>query len=322
MHSKWILIIGLILALALAGAGCVTPSDTDEPDAGDGQEEPSTTLSEEEQQVIVNDFEALLAGGMDEKAAIAEIKNDLPLLSVENISKIVIDFENYQKAVISQGGVITQELTDLIGTDYRYNEDTINQPDQIAEADLQAAIQDLLDRGYKITVPEGMYEAVINYGAYLDFADYATDDIRDYIKIKAAESDQRMSEDAGLIISADEVYARAVATEEFLGSYPDSVKYGDVKQMHDNYVSAYFYGQNNTPAFDYFTDPSVEAYPLYQEFRDSYEAAAADSANNAIARATLGYLTVLEDNNYALTDAVSEYRDNMVAELNGSEAES
>jgi hypothetical protein len=62
----------------------------------------------------------------------------------------------------------------------------------------------------------------------------------------AVESEQRMSEDAGIIIPIDEVLARALAAESFITAYHDSVKFDQVEQRYKIYVDAYFFGQDNT----------------------------------------------------------------------------
>jgi hypothetical protein len=316
MRGKIILMLGLLVALIIFAAACGAPPDN--PDDGNGDEEPSTVLSEAEQQVILSDFTIMLDSNVAETAAIAEIKNDLPLLSPENVSLMVLQFEIYQRDQIAAGGIITQELIDLIQAKMNepYGEEAINDAAGIADPELQAAIQALLDRGYKIIVPEGMYAPVINYGVYRQFADYVTADIKAYIAIKAAESDQRMSEDAAIIIPISEVYSRLRLSEDFLGLYPDSQKYAEVKSMFDNYVSTYFYGQNNTPAFDYTTNT------LGQEFRDSYQAAMADSATSAVAQAATNYLAFLSENDFTLSDAVNQYRNNLVGELTGTSSKS
>lgn len=310
MHGKWLLTVALVLALTVVGAAC-TPPVLD--DGNDNEQPGSGLLSEADQQAVVDNFLSLLNRDAMEATAIGAIEEHLTLLAPEKLAQMALAFEQYQKQQIEKGGIISQDLIDLIQAklDTPYLEQAINDADEIADPELRAAIQALLERGYKIITPEGMYEPVINYDVYRQFADYVPADTKAYIAIKAAESDQRLSSDAAIIIPIGELYNRLRQAEDFLRLYAGSDQYEAVKAMYDIYASAYFYGQNNTPAFDYATNK------LEQEFLDSYQAAAEDSGQSAAAQAAKDYLIVLDDNDYTLTDAVSQYRDQLVRELTG-----
>ncbi|NLF80660.1 MAG: hypothetical protein GX572_05655 [Clostridia bacterium] len=307
MHGKWLLTIFLVLALAVVGAACTPPVMEDgnnrQPDAG--------LLDDADQQAVVDNFMALLNRDAMEATAIGALEEHLALLAPEKLAQMALALEGYQKQQIEKGGIISQDLVDLIQErlDTPYLEQAINNAADIADPELQEAVQNLLERGYKIITPEGMYEPVINYDVYRAFVDYLPADIKDYIAIKAAESDQRLSSDAAIIIPIGELYSRLRQAEDFLLQHSGSNQYEAVKAMYDIYASAYFYGQNNTPAFDYATNK------LKQEFLDSYQAAAADSGQSAVAQAVKDYLIVLEDNDYALSDALSQYRENLVRQL-------
>jgi hypothetical protein len=64
MHSKWMIIAGLILALVCFAAGCSSASADQDISAG-GDEQ--TQVSATEQQTILTDFEALLQSDNMEK---------------------------------------------------------------------------------------------------------------------------------------------------------------------------------------------------------------------------------------------------------------
>ena len=64
----------------------------------------------------------------------------------------------------------------------------------------------------------------------------------------AIESENPFTVDAGLNVSWDEVYKRAVKSEKYLQSYPKSVKYKEIKQWYGWYAAAYIYGLDNSPA--------------------------------------------------------------------------
>jgi hypothetical protein len=305
------------LAAGCGKTGGTTPTDTgappssSSPTASETPTPSNTGLSETEQKAILDAFGTLLKTPEKEKEALAELVKSLSKLSPENADKMLLAFEDYQNNAVNAGTPVTDTLVKLIqkNAGEPYNEKTLNDVSKIKDPDLKSALQALFDRGYKLIVPEGMHQAVVDYSAYKAFEPYVTKDIADYIEIKAMESESRALEDAAIIISIDEIYQRALACEGFIKAYPQSGKIEEIRRMYGSYVDSYFYGQNNTPAFDYETNK------LTQEFLDSYKKAAAGSTDSPIAKAASDYLKVLGDNGYKLTDAVKADREQLTKSL-------
>jgi hypothetical protein len=326
MYRKWLsLTAGILLAIMIItgcsnkNSGTATPPGTTAPATASAETtapgteaSASPSPSADMQKPIMDAFEALLKTSGNEKAAIAQMKQDVSKLSPENADQMILSLEAYQAEALKNPTIISDALIKLIsGSEEPYYEKTLNDLSKITDAELKAALQAVFERGYKIIVPEGMYEAVIDYGVYKDAAGYASPDIAAYIGIMASESEQRTSEDAAIIIPVDEVFARALAAERFIVTYSNSVKYDQIEQKYMNYVDTLFFGQNNTPAFDYMTKK------LGQEFLDSYEKAAAGGGDSVIVTAISEYLEILNENDYTLTNAVTDYRDLMTRELKG-----
>jgi len=333
MWIKRIIISGLIVVLLCFAAGCgiaSNPTDASNSPAVNTASSPSPSQqllnspddgrqsisqrglmpkTEEDQKTELNDFEQLLKAVGKEKEAIADIKQEAPHMSAGNATKMVLDFEAYQNN--GKAAVVTKDLMNLIQSGFAkpYNENMLNAVSNIQNSELKNAMQNVLDRGYKIIIPEGMTEAVINYDVYKQFENFATPDIKAYIEIMASESESRMLEDGGIIIPIDEVYARARACESFIALYPASSKIGQVKSMCKTYIDAYFFGMDNTPAFD------MTKKKLNQNFMDSYQNASTDGSKSRLSKDTSDYMQILKNNGYMLTDAVKKYRQNMMNEL-------
>ena len=307
MMKRAALTIAAAAALICLCAGCGAASNT----ADQGSQTVQSTASDAEQTKTLEGFRTLLSKSGAEKDALAEMSEDMPSLSKENAAAMLLAFEDYQDDALTQEPIISDALAEKLRTSVEmpYSEADLNDPEKIKDEETRAEVQAIADRGYKIIVPEGMYQAIIDYSAYRQFESSVTDDIAAYIEIKAAESDSRTLEDAGIIIPISDVYARACACEDFLALWPQSQRAETVSGLYKMYVDSYFYGQNNTPAFDYETNT------LNQEFRDSYETAAKD--DTTVGKAVAEYLKVLEKSGYKLTDDVSEYRGNLVAGIEG-----
>lgn len=290
-----------LLICLCAACGAETPAKT--------SGSMSAAKSTEKQGVQAEaDFTELLQTEGNEKAALALLKKSAPDLTAPKASELLLKLESYQMQQVNNGTLVDEKLANLLQTAAEpYQESALASPEKIQNAEVREAVTALRDRGYKIIVPEGMYQAILDYSAYRDLEDGLTPDIRAYVEIMAAESDARTVEDAGLLISPTEVYQRAAACEKLIKEWPESARIQQVKTLYAGYVDDWFYGQNNTPAFDYTTNR------LNDDFLSSYRSAG--NADSPAAAAAQKYLPVLEKNGYRLTGTVKAYRDTMVQNL-------
>lgn len=248
-------------------------------------------------------WETLLKTSGNEQAALALLQENAGTWKAEKTSALVLELEEYQLARVNAGDLIDAKLDALLQNSggEMYQESALAAPEKIENAQVRQAVTALRDRGYRIIAPEGMYQAIVDYSAYEKLADSLTPDIRAYVARMSAESDARSVEDAGLLISPAEVFARGTACEDFLKKWPNSRRAAQVKTLYDGYVDDWFFGQNNTPAFDYTSKRLSDA------FLKSYRAAA-ENTTSAMAAAAKNYLAVLEKNGCRLTDAVERAR--------------
>lgn len=334
MYRKRLVVAAVIMLMILTVVSCgakdpaASPSDTTTPaTASTDTPQPSAapsaspslspsiapTASMEEQEMILSLFDGLLNTPGKEKAALNAMGNDIKILSPEKANEMLLAFEAYQRKAISDRAVLSDNLIQLIEKSPEpYNEKTLNDLSKITDNDLKTALQALFERGYKIIVPEGMYEAVIDYSAYTFAKEDVTQDIAAYIDIMAAESANRMAADAAILVPIDEVFDRAQAVQHFLTTYPSSAKYDEMHKRFGIYVDAWFFGLDNTPAFDTFSKK------LKQTFLDSYQKVSGSGETDVLTRATVDYLEFLKENDYTLTATVRDYRKNMTNGLKNS----
>ena len=115
--------------------------------------------------------------------------------------------------------------------------------------------------------------------------------------------------DAGLLIPIEEIYSRARLAEDFITDYPESYKYDIMNNKYLDYTYLYFYGADNTPAFN------INTHILGNDFKSSYQNAKADEQISTLADKTADYLVILETNSYTLTDEVIQYRNTIIDTL-------
>lgn len=313
MTYKRLIMCALLLLCLIFAVGCQDSGSgttgSNATSASDTSAQSSQVDSQASQDQIKASFEALLQNPGNEAAALEQMRQDISKLSSENADQMILSFEAYQNAAINDLPDINLINLMQTATEEPYNEERLNNPSSIENADLKNALQEFLNRGYKLIIPEGMYQAVINYDAYQFAEKSVTPDIAAYIQLMSAESEDRMLEDGGIMIPMDDVFSRMQASESFISTYQDSVKLDQVKALYNSQIDTYFLGQNNTPAFDYTSNK------LNQEFLDSYKKSVLSNTDSPAVKATIGYLDILKNNGYTLTTEVRNYRDNLIAGL-------
>ena len=323
MRVKSMVTAACLLGLTVTAAGCAVPLEaTSSPPAPSASVSASpgsemspgpdaSPIAEAGERQAIMDFTMLLKTEGAEKAAFSELRRLLPILPSDKAADLFLAFESYQNAAVDGGTVIDGTLITLLKSSglEGYSEKMLNELSAVEDVKLREALRELFDRGYKLIIPEGFYQATIDYDAYREFERYLPADYGAYIGIMASESEDRMAEDGGILIPLDAVLTRALACGSFLAAYPDSVKRDAVTALYGRYIDAYFFGLNNTPAFDY------ETHKLNQVFLDSYRNTSQGPAEDALMRARVEYLKVLQKNDYTLTPTVADYRRSLTNQL-------
>jgi len=272
------------------------------------------------------------AGNRQEQAG-NNVQSDLQKIMSRNASpQELIDFANHNISVLTRTGA-TQLVLRLESTQQKQLD---SRTDAWLESDKQTALQqfdfkstmdDMIKgardkklknmlqetkaNGFKLIPLEGCYYPIIDYEKYKIYQPYVNDDIKSYIDIAAAESEQACTDDAALVISWPELAKRSLRAEAFIQKYPTSARIEDVRQQYDLYISNYLYGANNTPAFDY------ETQTLKDAARQSYYEAA-KTPNSKLAGIIKQYLPILEKNKFKRTPEVEQFLQNAQHSLKSS----
>ena len=132
--------------------------------------------------------------------------------------------------------------------------------------------------GYTFLQGEGTYYLAVDYQALLnDYESGLGAEVRDYLRLQAAETTAKTFEDAGLAISRDLLGKRALAAEAFLRRYPDSYRRSQVSDLYFAYASAFLFGVDNTPVREKSGALKPEAAAAWRQvLREHDDAALAD----------------------------------------------
>lgn len=188
----------------------------------------------------------------------------------------------------------------------QYPFEDLDQVANIKEPEIKYLIQQVYANGFKLSTSEGMVYIETNFPRILSkHGKFTSPTVLRYLRIMSAETARHFAEDAGLIITPDQLAARIVAMERFMAAYPGFKRMGDITPLYGYYRTAYFLGLNNTPAFSYETNQ------LTAEFLTSYRRTVKLYPDTALAKQIRKYISLLERNHYKKTEEVLKFSENM-----------
>jgi hypothetical protein len=238
-------------------------------------------------------------------AAIKYLNSNMYAVSSYRATMLTLQLENLHKAALKSwenkfsSSTVQRKLTAIYKAGVSMN--TLAETTQ--DLSLRMLLKSASESGYKLETAEGAFYPVIDYGAYRKYKIYVSNDISAYISIMATESDLPSSKDNGLVIAWTEVAARALSQEQFIQNYPKSNRISAVNSLYKIYVNNTFYGQNNTPLFHYDNlEMDLEAQKAYSGILTK------NSDNSPFLQKLDGFIKLMKDNGYKLTDEVEQYR--------------
>lgn len=302
MLNKKRLIAAILVLTVFVVSSCTginKPAESNNSDVESGAEEIK-------QGQIMEQYEKLMSQKTDIREYISFADENIEFLSEENAAKLIIQMEELQK----------EYLDELENEYYCMDQSILFQlyepeynlanlvPENVEDEEVKRILKETYELGYKVDTSEGIFFPIIDYSFYEKYSQYLTEDMKDYIGIMAVESDKMPAKDAGLVISWEEVLERAFNQESFLEKHKDSVKYEDIKNLYNKYVSFIVYGIDNTPLFKHVESTmNDEAKIAYQNSIDK---------DSNLSRILKEYYEVIEREGFKLTDNVKKFRDEVM----------
>ncbi len=309
MRNK--LLIIMMTLLAIVTMGCTSnvnkkdglPKKENIPVKNEVKDDEKVKNDEEK----MNEFKSLTDKDADLNKTIKFIDENIKTVSDKNASIMINKLEELQKLYLvkledkfASGDTLQNKLMKI---------DNIENPgidmdkvDVIKDKELKDMLIEIRDQGYRIETTEGMYFPIINYEFYKRYAEYVTDDVKDYIGIMSKESNEAPAKDAGLVISWKELVTRALVQEKFIVDYPESKKTEDIKRLYKNYRTFIFRGLDNTPLFNYDTKL------INDEAKGEYMEVVKKDSKSKLITEIKAFVDILKKNEYKLTDEVEKFR--------------
>ena len=311
-NKKWMLILlSLVMVMALAACGN-NEEEVQEPEAEPPvQEEPVQEAEEDEKEMIMDEFRAIVEEGeasvdninqfmYENLPVLGELEGNYMLDNLENALKREIDVVNRNIAEFDA----EDELMELFGDNLSLSPDMIG---EIEDVDLRATVQNAYDNHYKLIGREGQVEAVIDYSSLKEYQEKVTDEWKEYIDIMAVESDQPPFTDGALTITFDELAERILGIENYLNRYISGPRQEELLELYENRLEVYYKGLPNTPIAAY------DSGEILDNVYKSYENTAAN--DGYVTSSMIGeYRIAIRDNDMIVDDGILDLADQYIDE--------
>ena len=163
-----------------------------------------------------------------------------------------------------------------------------------------------IDMGYKVETSEGNYFYVVDYQKFIDnFGEFVTKEFRDYLNIKAKDTNEKYLSDGALLISREKLSERIVEIEKFRITYPYSSFIEEVSELYSDYVKILIYGNINTPNLNNENKFSDGSLAVFQDIINKYP-------DTQLADILLKLLDAVSQNLNVLTDDNREIINNLI----------
>ncbi|MFI5142243.1 MAG: hypothetical protein ACHQII_07800 [Bacteroidia bacterium] len=193
--------------------------------------------------------------------------------------------------------VAMNELSTVLDTKYKFLLDVLAKDSTTTE--LAYFKNNLAACGVGIFSTEGnFYVDELPYYFYDTFKDRVPAETKEYLAIHADELKKGFSEDAGLLISFDELYNRIKKWEAFMAKYPNSTYTKELKLTNALYIETLLTGMDNSRLFNF------DSNTLLPEIKTLYEKIMKDDPASATTKIVTSYYNILARHDFNQNDSL------------------
>jgi hypothetical protein len=192
---------------------------------------------------------------------------------------------------------VSNRLSDSLETKYKsileQQEENSNNPD------LKVFTSNLTTCGIGIFTTEGTYYLDVLPDFFFDnFKDRVSVGVRQFLEIRKDELKDGFSEDAGLLISFEDLYKRVKRWEDFRTKYPNNVYDGETRYYYETYLETLLTGMDNSRVFE--TDSNL----ILPEVKKLYESIINKEADSPTKNIVSSYYSFLGRHNFQENDSI------------------
>lgn len=192
---------------------------------------------------------------------------------------------------------VTNKLSDSLETKYGFLMEQLAKDSNTVE--LHTFKNNLAACGVGIFSTEGMYYLdVVPDFFYNNFKNRVSEGVAEYLNIRKDELKQGFSEDAGMLISFEELYHRVKRWENFITKYPNTVYTGEANSYYATYLETLMTGMDNSRTFD------LDNNSLLPEIKKLYEKIIKEVPDSPTTKIISSYYSFLARQNFKENDSI------------------
>lgn len=154
--------------------------------------------------------------------------------------------------------------------------------------------------GYKLEPVEGSLNMIIDYNYYLAYLPFVTEDVADFYRLMKVESDDVPLKDAGIVISWESLFERAVGWESYINTYPNAVLKDRGEDFFLSYQDWSYNGAPNTPVFDW------DQKKLTEDYLQGIELFLSKNTVGAYSEALRSFYNLVQEQDYIQNDQIQK----------------
>jgi hypothetical protein len=237
-----------------------------------------------------------------------EFKNKLSSIGFKDTSSVTQAAEELIKHAKNQEDKCREELLFIFRQYYlnclrKYN-DTIDSLG-INETNENKMNKSLFTIGWCVKSTEGSYYIGESAGWFgTKFQEVLTEPYKEYLHFRSKEIREGFSEDAGLLISWDQLRYRIITWESFLNKYPTFPEKQSIQAYLDIYIRVFLSGMDNSRIHD------CQDMTLDKDVRAAYEKFIRENKASKYYELVKDYYEMIKRNNFIVPKNVDEYLKN------------
>jgi hypothetical protein len=304
-------LILIIMSVVLVLSGCKKKEDpVESPNPESPVEEPVGEVNEDEKAAIMDDFDVLIKDKPEPEKIVDYVNQNIKKVDqlegdrmIDELEKsLEANIENLTNTIFATDK--NNELMEIAGLEAYFPEEKI---EEIKNSDLKEEITKTYDNMYKLVNLEGEFYPIIDYAKLKTYNNNITDEWKEYIAVRAMDSDEIPFADGSMRISFEELANRLLKTENFLNKYVAGPRQDEMTGLYEIKLNAYLKGLPNTPIAD------SSSKTISEEVMKSYESTS-NMEGYITAHLTYQYIETIKANNSKIDNAVLEKADELITE--------
>jgi hypothetical protein len=156
--------------------------------------------------------------------------------------------------------------------------------------------------GAGLFMTEGMFYVDVEPDYFLGiFGKQVSKGLNDYLIQRKQELTEGFSEDAGLMITFDQVYERVLKWEKLITENPNFIMVDNSHQFYETYLETLLTGMDNSRVFDFENEKLIPAV------KKLYESVIMSGPNTKSTEIIKGYYNLLAESDFKYSTKVDEY---------------